>query len=172
MEPIQNVSSSMRSDSGNTQNDSDNAQNDLNKPVFRKDSKKNSGIVIGVVFLIVLMLVGIGFGVWMMMNKKEEGLDSQITDLEQQNNELKERVLELEGIDEEEDEEYVDDEDITEEDYSEEEGFYVLSIGDCIADGGTAASSGMSVKCDAVTDEGEGKFVYDSESNSLKFVME
>ena len=154
---------------------SDNTQKASNESTSKDKPKKGSGMLIGMILLVILTIGGIGFGAWTMMNGNDEKLNSKITTLEQQNSELEEKIIELEGGDFEEDEEYIGDEEIfydDEEEDLDEGGYLVYSIGDCIADSGTAASPVTIIKCDATTSEGNGKFVYDSESNTLKFVLE
>lgn len=143
--------------------------------VFRDKPKSNKGMVIGMVCLAILALGGIGFGIWAMMdgNTQKTQLNSRIDTLEQQKNELEKDNSELETVESVDQTEIADDEEVIEEDEEEleEEGYRIISIGDCIADGGTAASAVMIIKCDAETSEGNGKFVYDSESNTLKFIL-
>ena len=52
--------------------------------------KKGKGMVLGMICLGLLAVGGIGFGVWAMLdgNSQKESLNSQISDLKQQNNEL------------------------------------------------------------------------------------
>ncbi|MBR0372321.1 hypothetical protein IJH72_00020 [Candidatus Saccharibacteria bacterium] len=62
--------------------------------VFTNKPKKNRAMVLGMVFLGILAVGGIGFGVWEMMdgNSQKEQLNSQISVLKSQNNELQEKI--------------------------------------------------------------------------------
>lgn len=62
--------------------------------------KKGKGMLYGMVLLGVLAVGGIGFGVWTMMDGKaqKETLSSQVSTLKTQNEELTNKVAELEGI--------------------------------------------------------------------------
>ena len=50
------------------------------------------------------------------------------------------------------------------------DGFYVQEIGACFGDGGTGEASHLIIKCNVVTDKGQGKFVYTIE-DGLRLVM-
>ena len=56
--------------------------------------KSNKGMILGMVFLAILAIAGIGFGVWTMLdsNTQKEQLNSQITTLKAQNNELLDKI--------------------------------------------------------------------------------
>ena len=56
--------------------------------------KKGKGMVLGMIFLVILAVGGIGFGMWAMMdgNSQKEQLNSQISTLKQQNSELQEKL--------------------------------------------------------------------------------
>ena len=56
--------------------------------------KKSNGMLYGMILLAILAIGGIGFGVWAMMDKngQSETLNTQISVLKQQNNELQEKL--------------------------------------------------------------------------------
>ena len=58
------------------------------------EKKKGKGMLYGMILCAVLAIGGIGFGVWMMMdgNTQKETLNTQISALKQQNNELQEKL--------------------------------------------------------------------------------
>lgn len=62
--------------------------------VFKDKPKKNIGLILGVVFLILLAAGGAGFGTWAYLsgNQQQEQLNSRINELNQQNNELQEKL--------------------------------------------------------------------------------
>lgn len=141
--------------------------------------KKNSkGMVLGMIMLGILAVGGIAFGVWEMMdgNARVEGLNEQISTLKAQNSELMEKVEELEEAHSEVQADVEDNQEAIEEmqeevSNQEEEGYHILSFGDCVGDGGTSQGGTMIVKCDVETSVGAGKIVYDSESNTMKLVL-
>ena len=59
--------------------------------------KGGSGMVIGLILCLLLAVGGIGFGVWMMMdgNTQKDALNQQISALKKQNNELQEKISDL-----------------------------------------------------------------------------
>ncbi|MBO4813097.1 hypothetical protein J5491_03025 [Candidatus Saccharibacteria bacterium] len=61
-------------------------------------NKSGKGMLYGLIFCLILAVGGIGFGVWTMMdgNTQKEQLNTQISSLKSQNNELSERIIELE----------------------------------------------------------------------------
>lgn len=62
--------------------------------VFQDKPKKNLGMILGMVFLVILAAGGIGFGVWAMMdgNSQKEQLNTQITSLKGQVSELQGKI--------------------------------------------------------------------------------
>ena len=62
--------------------------------VFQDKPKKNLGVILGMVFLVLLAAGGIGFGVWEMMdgNSQKEQLNEQIATLKTQNSELMDKL--------------------------------------------------------------------------------
>ena len=175
----------MPMDDTGTANNASDIENDA---VFQdKPKKKSHAMLYGMILLAILAAGGIGFGVWAMLDgnsrvaKKDEqiaGLNSQVNSLEQEKSELSSRVAELEKTNEKDqediakDEEKIkeDEEQIAEDQQKEAEGYQVLSIGTCTLDNGTADGGSTTLKCDAVTSLGNGKFVYDSQSGKLRFV--
>ena len=85
-------------------------------------SAKNSGkgMLYGMIIFMVLAIGGIGFGIWAMMdgNSKVANLDKQVLDLKKQNAELLEKVANMEGTKQEDENE--------EEGNSESDGYFVL----------------------------------------------
>ena len=153
-----------------------------------KPKKKSHAMAFVVVLLVITTACGIGFGVWAMMDgnsrvaKKDEqiaSLNSQITSLQQEKSELSDKVAELTQTNEQaqadiaaDEEKIKEDEAIIAEDQQREaEGYQVKSIDACILDTGTVGGGSTVLKCDAVTSLGNGKFVYDSQSNKLRFVI-
>lgn len=78
------------------QNVSDDTQSVSREFVARNDSKKNNGMLIGMIILAILAVGGVGFGVWAMMdgNAKVEKKDAQITELNKQVSELNDKLAE------------------------------------------------------------------------------
>lgn len=68
--------------------------------VFNDKPKKNSGMMIGMIVLLILAIGGIGFGIWAMMDggTQKTNYEKQISDLRAQNAELLEKVGEDEEI--------------------------------------------------------------------------
>ena len=62
--------------------------------VFQDKHKKNNTMLLGMILLVILAIGGIGFGVWEMMdaNSQKEQLNSQITVLRDQINEMQEKT--------------------------------------------------------------------------------
>ena len=158
------------------------ANEGLNKP------KKSSSAMIGMIVFALIAACGIGFGVWAMLDgnsrvqKKDEQvaeLNNQVESLQQEKNDLSERIDELENSHSEAQADIVQNqediaevqEQLAEEQKQEESGYRVESIGQCVADGGTVASSVFILKCEATTSQGAGKFVYNSQDNVLRFVL-
>ena len=157
--------------------------------------KKNRAMIVGMVLLAILAVGGIGFGIWAMMDgnakvAKKDGeisnLNNQISSLTQEKSDLTERVAELEASNKEAqeniaqneeiikaDEEKIKEEEaiIAEDQQREAEGYQVKSIDSCVLDTGTVGAGSTVLKCNAVTSLGNGKFVYDSQSNKLRFVI-
>lgn len=61
--------------------------------------KNNKGMILGMVFLAILAIAGIGFGVWTMLdsNTQKDQLNSQITALKAQNSELLDKLADSEA---------------------------------------------------------------------------
>ena len=164
-------------------------QNDGGSGVaFEDKSKKSHGMLYGMILLAILAAGGIGFGVWAFLDgnsrvAKKDGqisdLNSQISSLQQEKSELSDKVAELTQTNEQaqadisaDEEEIREDEVIIAEDQQREaEGYQVKSIDACILDTGTVGGGSIILKCDATTSLGNGKFVYDSQSNKLRFVI-
>ena len=70
-----------------------NVNNSDNDVVFRDKPKKNIGVILGIILLVLIAAGGIGFGVWAMMdgNTQKNALNEQISSLKQQNNELQDK---------------------------------------------------------------------------------
>ena len=62
------------------------------------EKKSSKGMLYGLILCLILAVGGIGFGVWAMMdgNTQKEQLNTQISSLKKQNNELSEKIIELE----------------------------------------------------------------------------
>ncbi|MBP5647683.1 hypothetical protein J6X04_00090 [Candidatus Saccharibacteria bacterium] len=60
----------------------------------KKNPKKNNGMAIGMILLVILAAGGIGFGIWAMMdgNAKAEKKDAQIAELNKQVSELNDKL--------------------------------------------------------------------------------
>ena len=58
---------------------------------------KKTGWILAVVLLLIVAIGGVGFGVWTMMdgNAQKDALNSQISALKQQNNDLQEQIEEM-----------------------------------------------------------------------------
>lgn len=143
--------------------------------VFSNVPKKNHGMLLGLIMCALLAVGGIGFGVWAMMdgNSQKEQLNKQITALNGQVSELQEK-LENNTVDDyvvNEDENELIDEEATNEENGASGAYEVISIGDCIFDSGTSDGGASILKCEAKTSLGDGRFVYNSEDNELKFVV-
>ena len=67
---------------------------DSNMMAAGNPKKSGKGMVYGMIFLAILAIAGIGFGVWTMLdsNTQKEQLNSQITTLKAQNNELLDKI--------------------------------------------------------------------------------
>lgn len=152
--------------------------------------KSNKGMILGMVFLAILAIAGIGFGVWTMLdsNTQKEQLNSQITTLKAQNNELLDKLAETES-------EGTEDEETTEE--VEESisywpakagvvysSFYVLNDSDevitkdesinienlLVCDQPVGPQVIKEITCGVTYDGGkEGEFFYNGETGILKF---
>lgn len=146
--------------------------------------KKGNAMLLGMIVFALLAAGGIGFGVWAMLdgNSQIAKKDEQISALKKQNNELQDKITELEEVntdiqseDEEaqeqaeEAEEQVTVEETLEEATVDENGYQVLSIGECLFDGGSGKT--YILKCDGKTSLGDGKFVWNSEDNKLFFAV-
>lgn len=70
-----------------------------NDVVFQDKPKKNTGVILTIVLLVLLAVGGIGFGVWAMMdgNQREDQLNQQISNLKTQNNELQDKLLKIDN---------------------------------------------------------------------------
>lgn len=152
-----------------------------------KPKKKSHAMLYGMIFLAILAAAGIGFGVWAFLDgnarvaKKDEqiaDLNGQVSSLQQEKSDLTDQVAELTKSNEEAQADIAKDEEIIKEDEAqiaedqqqEATGYQVMSIGACVLDSGTAEGSSTTLKCDAVTSLGNGKFVYDSQSGKLRFI--
>ena len=152
--------------------------------VFQDKPKKNMGVILTIVLLALLAAGGIGFGVWAMMdgNSQVAKKDEQISALKKQNSELQDKVTEMEEASSKNELEAIEEQNQNEEtggqidverteETSNEEGYRVISIGDCFFDGGAAIGGINMLKCEAETSLGKGKFVWDSERNELFFAL-
>ena len=132
-------------------------------PMDTPAKKSGHGMLIGLILCILLAIGGIGFGVWAMIdgNTQKTNLEKQISNLQTQNSQLLEQVATL-------------NEQIENFNDGVEEGYRVIGIGECTFDqvwnGETNEGGAITVKCEATTSEGEGKFVYDTDTNTLRFV--
>ena len=140
--------------------------------------KSNKGMLLGMVLLGILAVGGIAFGVWEMMdgNARADSLNEQISTLKTQNNELMDKIEELEEAHSVIQDDVADNQEAIEKMQEEalnqeEEGYRILSFGECVGDAGTPQGGTMIVKCDVETSVGAGKIVYDSESNTMKLVF-
>ena len=163
---------------------------DSNMMAAGNPKKSGKGMVYGMIFLAILAIAGIGFGVWTMLdsNTQKEQLNSQITTLKAQNNELLEKLAETESEDAE------DEGEVTEEQeavslwpakagvvYS---NFYVLNDSDEVIAKDESISIENLLVCDqpvgpqvikeitcGVTYDGgkEGEYFYNGETGALKF---
>ena len=143
--------------------------------------KKSHAALFTIILFAVLAAGGIGFGVWAFMdgNAQKDKLNNQITSLRQEISTLTEKNVELQdtidslkagGSSSQDSSDGTSDSTST-DDTNTEEGYHILSIGDCVADGGFGSDGSLIIKCDATTKDGTGKFVYSSENNELKFVV-
>ena len=152
--------------------------------VFQDKSKKSHGMLYGMILLAILAAGGIGFGAWAMMdgNSQVAKKDEQISVLKKQNSELQDKVTEMEEASSKNELEAIEEQNQNEEtggqidverteETSNEEGYRVISIGDCFFDGGAAIGGINMLKCEAETSLGKGKFVWDSERNELFFAL-
>lgn len=74
--------------------------------VFNDKPKKNIGMILGMILLLILAAGGIGFGVWAMMNgnQQKEVLNSRINELEQKNKELSDKMaIDIDDVDDNDD---------------------------------------------------------------------
>ena len=140
--------------------------------------KSSKGVLFGMVLLGILAVGGIAFGVWEMMdgNARADSLNEQISTLKSQNSELMDKIEELEEAHSEIQDDVTNNQEAIEEmqeevSNQEEEGYRILSFGECVGDAGTTQGGTMIVKCDVETSVGAGKIVYDSESNTMKLVF-
>ena len=74
--------------------------------VFNNKSKKSTGMVLGMVFLAILAIGGIGFGVWATMdgNARVDALNEQIKASKVQDNELLDKIKDFEEYEDDADE--------------------------------------------------------------------
>lgn len=73
------------------------------EPVFKDDKKKaGRGMVAGLVILAILAIGGVGFGIWAWMdgNARADILNEYNNELQAQNNELAEKLANLQSVDE------------------------------------------------------------------------
>ena len=153
--------------------------------------KDNKGMLIGLMFCILLAIGGIGFGVWAMMdgNAQKDDLNSQISTLKAQNNEMLAQIADLQSTIEdyknnENKEEsgtvlvewgtaeaevvegvfYIKDKDG--KTVAQDDSVKVLEIVSC--DSGTVDSPSPLV-CSVTTVDGQGKFVYSYDDGTLTF---
>lgn len=140
--------------------------------VFRDKPKMNKGVIVGMVCLVLLAVGGISFGVWAMMdgNSYKESLNEKINSLENEIQSKDDRIAELEK---DEDNNSVGQQEQGNLDNNQR--FTVLDIGDCVMDSAIVENNtevGNNVlKCQAVTSNGEGIFVWSSSSNKLEFIL-
>ena len=162
---------------GSQTNTTSNALNN-SQPMNNKKPKKSGNLMlIGVICLTVAAICGIAFGVWAMMdgNAKKDLLSKENSSLQQKNNEYAAKVTELEKTNSELQEQLASyqtqptqpDNPSGQSSASNETGYTVISIGDCVFDGGQGKTNIL--KCEAETSLGKGKFVWDSERNTLFF---
>ena len=164
-----------------------------NDIVFQDKPKKNTGMILGMLLLLLLAAGGIGFGVWAMMdgNSQKDALNQQITALKKQNDDLTEQVSQLNEqltalqTDEEDgiSAEVVDgvlyimdgsDEVLAQSD--EIEGLEIVSCGfisednetDIESETDTNTEASSSLKCVVSTSDGEGWFTYNTTEGQLK----
>lgn len=149
--------------------------------VPQPEKKKSNTLLLLVILFAVLAAGGIGFGVWAFMNgnSEKDKLNSQITNLRQEitiltekNAELQETIdnLKSNGSSDQGNSDGTSDSTST-DNTDTEEGYHIISIGECALDNATDRGGSIIIKCDATTKNGTGKFVYSSESNELKFVV-
>lgn len=133
---------------------------------------KKTGWILAVVFLLIVAAGGVGFGVWAMMdgNSYKESLNEKINSLENEIQSKDDRIAELEK---DEDNNSVGQQEQGNLDNNQR--FTVLDIGDCVMDSAIVENNtevGNNVlKCQAVTSNGEGIFVWSSSSNKLEFIL-
>ena len=153
----------------NNQNTESVSNNDV---VFRDKPKRNKGVIAGMVCLALLAIGGIGFGIWAMLdgNSYKESLNEKINSLENEIQSKDDRIAELEK---DEDNNFVGQQEQGNLDNNQR--FTVLDIGDCVMDSTIVENNtevGNNVlKCQAVTSNGEGIFVWSSSSNKLEFIL-
>ncbi len=70
----------------------------------KNKGKGGKGTIYGMIFFAILAIAGIGFGVWTMMdgNTQKDSLNSQISTLKQQNNDLMDKISDMSEQEEEE----------------------------------------------------------------------
>ncbi|MBR3236635.1 hypothetical protein IKF92_03085 [Candidatus Saccharibacteria bacterium] len=143
--------------------------------VFRDKQRRGAGMTIGIIVLILLASSGVGFGVWAYLsgNQKESGLNERIKELETEVATKESKISELESSLSTLEEKAINQQQIDSDGTTAETGTFVKEIGECVGDSGTGPNGGGTViiKCDVLTSNGEGKFVYDSDSNQLRIVM-
>ena len=154
--------------------------------------KKGKGMLYGMIILAIVAIAGIGFGVWAMLDKKaqEEQLNSQITVLKTQTNELLDKLSEAETEAEaERDTENAKEEQETVSSWPVKVGvllsdFYVLNDSDKVVtkdesinivrlevcDSPVGPGVIKEITCGVVYDGGkEGMYLYDGETGTLRF---
>ena len=157
--------------------------------------KKGKGAILGMVFLGILAVAGISFGVWEMMsaNQQKEELNSQITTLKQQNSELQNKISELQATIEESQSsnnngsststEILPPEVGTAEAVLENSIFTIknsageiylqsedIAVEEIISCEPGATEVPATLVCKVKTPTGEGQFTYDYDEHSLEFV--
>ena len=163
---------------------------------FTDKPKKNNGMIYGMILLAILAIGGIGFGVWAMMdgNAQKDALNSQISALKAQNNELSNKVTELEDTISNltsTNEGTNDGSNVTLPSWGEVKAeivdgvFYIKTQnGETVKQDDTAiyaeivscdsgtAEAPSPLKCSVTTTEGSGAFVYNFEDGSLTYIAD
>ncbi len=163
---------------------------------FADKPKKNNGMLIGLILCLLLAVGGIGFGIWAMMdgNAQKDALNSQISALKAQNNELSNKVTELEDTISNltsTNEGTNDGSNVTLPSWGEVKAeivdgvFYIKTQnGETVKQDDTAiyaeivscdsgtAEAPSPLKCSVTTTEGSGAFVYNFEDGSLTYIAD
>lgn len=150
-----------------------------------KPKKSNTGMLLGMIFLAIVAIAGVGFGVWTMLDKNQQvgTLNEQIDSLKNQNSDLRSQIEDLQQQSNSTDfyeilppewgtatavveNNFFTIKNAKGEVYLQDEENPVVEIISC--DSGTAAPTPMT--CIVKTANGEAKFIYDFDEHSLEYI--